>query len=154
MKPPDAVATRHGSQPFAQPRIARRRVDDAAQQSSEVEPRAAHDQRHATPGHDPSDGRLGLTDEVGQVEVAAGIMMVDEMVPDAPPLSRRGLGGGAVETAVNLQGVAADHLAADPLGQSDGDPRLPRTGGTEDDQQAQTGPPWRVISSVRPRIRS
>lgn len=46
------------------------------------------------------------------------------------------LGGRDVEAAINLQGVAADDLAAQAQGEGDRDVGLTGAGGARDDQQA------------------
>jgi hypothetical protein len=71
------------------------------------------------------------------------------MVGHPCPVLRRRLGGRRIESAIDLQGVAADDLSADDLRDPDRDPRLPGPGRAGDDQDA--GQPR---ESDRPSIRS
>jgi hypothetical protein len=59
------------------------------------------------------------------------------MVRDALPVLQGRLGGGHVEAAIDLEGVAADDLAAQELGETQCEVGLSGAGGAENRQQAQ-----------------
>jgi hypothetical protein len=73
------------------------------------------------------------------------------MVRDARALLGGGLGGGCVEMAVDLQGVAADDLAAELFGELDRQAGLAGPGGTEDDEEFQIISPGRRMWRSRER---
>jgi hypothetical protein len=82
-----------------------------------------------------------LANVVGQGEVSARVRVIDEVVRDPLTLGGGGLGRRRIETAIDLQSVAADDLSTDAFGQRDGDARLARTRGPQDDEQPQLVPP-------------
>ena len=57
---------------------------------------------------------------------------VEQVVRDAAALGGRQLGGADVHAAVDLHRVGVDDLAAEPLGEVEGQPGLARRGGADD----------------------
>ena len=149
MKARRALALGDRAQPPPQPRITGRSIDHAAQQPPEIHAAAAGDDRQPAAGADIGHQAFGFPDVVRHVEIEPRIDAVDEMMGNAGALLLGWLGRGDIEAAVDLQGVTADDLAVQLLGNPDRQFRFAGAGRAEDRQQAQAFLPGRYISPLR-----
>ena len=111
----------------------------AGQQQFDIQPRAARKDGQPAAGAYVPRGCGGADGEVGRGKGRVDVEDVDEMVRDARPLGRRGLGGADVHPAVDLHRVARENLAVQFLGQPQRERALAGRGGADDDQQRQAG---------------
>ena len=120
----DPGRLRLGRQPPPHLRVDRRRVEQAAQQRLEVEPGAAHDDRHRSRGVQRADQRPREPGEVRGIEGLVRGHDVDQVVRHRRPLGRGRLGRADVHAPVDLHRVGADHLPVQGAGHRDPDPGL------------------------------
>ena len=116
--------------------------EKAFEQSLDVQPRAADDDREAVPSDDRSGGFGRPDGEIRGRELDPAIDDIQEMVGDAGPLGGAGLVRSDVESPVHLHRVGVDDLSPESLGQEkrygglahrrraddDGDARVLRAG--------------------------
>ena len=122
-------------QPRPEHRLPGRRLDDAAEKPAKVQPRAAdHDRRPAPPG-DVGDRAVRVPHVVRQRVVHARGDAVDEVMRDAIPFVGGGLRRRHVQSPVHLDRVAADDLAADPLGHAHREAGLAGSRRTDDHEE-------------------
>lgn len=136
------------AQPLPQPCITGGSINNSAQQPPEVHAAApCNDRQPATRAY-IGDQALCLPDVVRHVEIEPWIDAVNEMMGNAGALFRSRLGGGGIKAEIDLQGVAADDLAPQLLGQPDRQLRFAGSGRPEDCEQAQPLLPGRYISPL------
>ncbi len=116
-------------------RIASGAGEQPVDEGLDVKPGAAGHDREPSPRGDPAGGIERVPDEVGGRVLDLGPDDVDEVMRDAPPGFGPRLVGADVETAVDLDGVAADDLSAEAQGQIDGDAALADGRRSEDDDE-------------------
>ena len=124
-----------GVQARAQRLIPRGRGDDPLEEPAQVHPRTSGDDRHAPAREDRGDRGVGVPDVLGEGVIATRVGDVEQPVGDTFPLVARRLRRGGVETAVDLEGIAADDLPSEPEGDERSELRLAGAGRAANDQE-------------------
>ena len=124
-----------------------RRDLEPVERRPHVEPRPARDHGHGAAGQHGVDVGPRVPLVGGDAGLLGHVEHVELVVRDAVPLLGRHLGGADVHPAVELRGVGADDLAAQPLRERDGEVGL-AGGGRADDSDDET---LHVSRCARPR---
>src|ERR1035437_2755100 len=110
----------------AQRLVAGRPFEEAVQERTEVEARAARDNREPAARRNACDGFPRQPGVFARGEDLVGVDDVDQMVRDALARGLWKFGGADIEMTVYLEGVAAHDFAAERFGESDAQAAFPR----------------------------
>ena len=117
----------------------RRRGEEAVDEGAQVEAGAAGDDGQVAAFGDSGEGFAGLAAVVAGGAGFVGPCDVDHVVLDEGALFVGRLGGADLHLAVDGDGVAADDLAVELLGEAEGEGGFAAGGGADEDDEGLVG---------------
>ena len=131
---PCAESSDLGVEPCAQRLIPSGGRDDPLEESAQIHSGASDHDRHAPAREDRRDRGVGVPNVLGEGVIPARVGDVQQPVRDTLSILGRRLRGRRVEATVNLEGIAADHLALEPFGDPRRELRFPGARRAANDQ--------------------